>query len=570
MGQRFKCEGDMAMARSKDVTISVKVPINWEAMTERFRQRLRQTVGRDTRMIRAFLGVIEQHEDMLLTGHSKNRIHDGELDRLTMTALKVKSGYSQRLTVLHDFKTRFPRISQNEMAECRQTGVALYESYLALREKKGRRASRPTMINGTRRIPRWVFSQRFKLIEKKTSVSRWWLDIRDSLDSAHEGRTHHDRLNIPLKMSPFHLNQIRRGEVKAVQLFTDQGRKWWVTIAVRITLDESPEEKLPVAILGIDLGIEKAACSTLLTPEKTRETRYFVQREKVKVIRKYDRLVADLQREMHTRSNNGLPSNSITEKLRLMRSKRENVACEYDRVLVRQLLDYISELSKKYTLYIAIGRLKNIRMRAKRGNYLGRRFRGMIHSWAFTRITDSLKHGLAQQSWKVEGKDARFRAVPESWTSIMCWKCGSKGKRPRQEYFHCPNCGLKLNADRNGSINIAARMLMLTKSLHSVRGLGMWTRTLNKVRRARLKARKKKPSQGKSLLSKKELISGSGESAAVHFVQSDLLGFGDEAGKSDHDPAVVRTVESFSVAGGDVPASVQEKEARSSGGIPSR
>ena len=562
------------MARSKGVTISVKVPINWESMTVRTKQRLRQTVGRDTRVIRAFLGVIEQHEDKLLTGKNRDRIDDGKLDQLTVTALKVKSGYSQRLTVPHDFKVRFPRISQNEMTECRQTAVSLYESYLKLRNKKGWNPSRPTSINGTRRIPRWVFSQRFKLIEKKTSVFRWWLDIRDSLNSALEKQFRHDRLSIPLRISPFHLNQIKRGEVKAVQLFTDRRMKWWVTIAVRISIDESPEEKLPVAILGIDLGIKKAVCSTLLTPEKTRDTCYFVQRDKVKNIKKYDTLVADLQRKMHISRNNGLSCDRIAEKLRRMRSKRENVAKEYDKVLVCQLLDYVSELSKKYTLYVAIGRLKNIRMRARKGNYRGRRFRGMIHSWAFARVTESLKHGLAQKGWKVDGKEPRFRAVPEAWTSIICWKCGSKGKRPKQNYFHCPSCGLKLNADRNGSINIAARMLMLTKSLHSVRGLGMWTRAVVRGttnRRAPLKARKKKPSsKGKSLLSKKRPSSGSGESAAVHFVQSDLVSFSDEAGKSDNDPAVESTVETLAVAGSDAPVLKQEKKARSSGGIPSR
>ncbi|MHA1390257.1 MAG: zinc ribbon domain-containing protein [Candidatus Thorarchaeota archaeon] len=558
------------MARSKGVSISVKVPINWESMTERTRQRLRQTVGRDTRVIRAFLGIIEQNENKLLAGKNRDRIDDGKLDKLTMTALKVKSGYSRRTSVPHDFKVRFPRISTNEMTECRQTAVALYESYLKLREKKGWNASRPTSINGSRRIPRWLFSQRFKLVENKTSVSRWWLDIRDALDSAQKKGTRHDRLRIPLKISPFHLNQIKKGEVKAVQLFTDRTGKWWVTIAIRVTLDESPEENLPVAILGIDLGIEKAVCSTLLTPAKTRETRYFVQREKVKVIKKYDRLVADLQREMYTRRNNGLPSDRGAQKLRRMRSKRENVAREYDRFLVRQLLNYIEELSKKYTLYVAIGRLKNIRMRARKGNYRGRRFRGMIHSWAFARITDSLKHGLAQQGWKVDGKDPRFRAVPEGWTSIMCWKCGAKGKRPKQNYFHCPSCGYSINADQNGSINIAARLLTLTKSLHSVRGLGLWTRAVVRGttnRRARLKARKKKSSsKGKSLLSKKEPASGSGESAAVHFVQSDLACFSDGTSRSDNDPAVVRTVETLTVAGSDVLVSKQG----SSGGIPSR
>jgi transposase len=561
------------MARSKGVTISVKIPINWEVMTERTKQRLRQTVGRDTRVIHAFLGIIEQHEDKLLTGRRKNRIHAGKLDELTVTALKVKSGYSQRLSVPHDFKVRFPRISQNEMTECRQTAVSLYESYLELKIKKGRKASRPTASNSTRRIPRWIFSQRFKLIEKKTSASRWWLDIRDSLDSAQEKRLRHDRLNIPLKMSPFHLNQLGKGEMKAIQIFTDWYGKWWVTIAVRIMIDDSPEASLPVAILGIDLGIEKAACSTLLTPEKTRETRYFVQREKVNVIKKYDRLVANLQREMHTQKNRGIVSDKVSEHLRKMRSKRENVAREYDRALVRQLLDYISKLSERYTLYVAIGRLKNIRIRAKRGNYRGKRFRGMIHSWAFARITENLKHGLAQQGWEVEGKDARFRTVPEAWTSIICWKCGSKGVRPKQNYFHCPSCGYSINADQNGSTNIAARMLMLTKSLHSVRGLGLWTRAVVRGttnQRARLKAQKKKSSRGKSLLSKREPSSGSGESAAVHHAQASLLSFGDKSERGDNDPAVVRTVETLSVVESDNSTIGQEKEARSSGGIPSR
>ncbi len=519
-------------------------------------------------MIRAFLGVIEQHENELLTGRNKDRIDDSKVDQLTMTALKVKSGCEQRTSVPHDFKTRFPRISQNEMTECRQTAVALYESYLKLRAKKGRSASRPTTTSSTRRIPRWVFSRRFNIIEKETCVARWWLDIRDALDSVREERVHHDRLSVPLRMSPYHLSQIGRGEVKALQIFTDRERKWWVTLAVRITIDEVQENTLPVAILGIDLGIEKAVCSTLLTPKKVRETKYFLQKEKAKAIKRYDTLVADLQREMHTRKNDRFPFDRIAEKLRRMRSKRENVAKEYDRILVSRLLEYISELSKKYTLYVAIGRLTNIRIRAKRGNYQGRRFRGMIHSWDFARITNSLKHGLAQMGWKVDGKDSRFRAVPEMWTSIMCWKCGSKGKRPKQNYFHCPSCGHKTNADRNGSINIAARMLTLTKSLHSVRGLGKWESAI--AQSLQLKAQKKKPSRGKSLLSKKGPSSGPGESAAVHFAQSSLTSFSDDDGVSDDDPAVERTVETLAVAGTDAPASGQEKEARSVEGIPSR
>jgi len=88
-----------------------------------------------------------------------------------------------------------------------------------------------------------------------------------------------------------------------------------------------------------------------------------------------------------------------------------------------------------------------------------------------------------------------------------------------------------------------------------MKGLSLWTRVLNRARRARPKARRK-PSRGKSSLSKKGPSSGPGESAAVHHAQMSLLYFSDEAGKGDDDPAVVRTVETLSVAGCDGPAAV--------------
>jgi hypothetical protein len=100
--------------------------------------------------------------------------------------------------------------------------------------------------------------------------------------------------------------------------------------------------------------------------------------------------------------------------------------------------------------------------------------------------------------------------------------------------------------------------------------LSLWTRALERARRARLKARKKKPSQGKSLLSEKKPTSGSRESAAVHYARMSLLSFSDDTEMGDNDPAVARTVETLSVVGSDVPTSAQEKETRSSGGIPSR
>ena len=122
--------------------------------------------------------------------------------------------------------------------------------------------------------------------------------------------------------------------------------------------------------------------------------------------------------------------------------------------------------------------------------------------------------------------------------------------------------------DQTQKFSLKIRDNILVVVRNSMKGLGKWASDVDMARSTRLKARKKKSSfQGKSLLSTKESTSGSGESAAVHFVQSDLTSFSDEIDMSDNGPVVVRTVETLSVTGSDVLVLKQEKEARSSGGI---
>ena len=57
---------------------------------------------------------------------------------------------------------------------------------------------------------------------------------------------------------------------------------------------------------------------------------------------------------------------------------------------------------------------------------------------------------------------------------------------------------------------------------------------------------------------------------AVHLAQMSLFDFGDKIELSDNDPAVVRTVETLSVVGSDVPTATQEEEARTVEGTLSR
>lgn len=73
-----------------------------------------------------------------------------------------------------------------------------------------------------------------------------------------------------------------------------------------------------------------------------------------------------------------------------------------------------------------------------------------------------------------------------------------------------------------------------------------------------------------SLLQRRSDVSHSKESAVDHFVQSDLLSFGDKSEKSDNDPAVANTVEELSVVENDTPTEIQAKETGPVGGTVSQ
>ena len=112
------------MGRSSGVMITVKVPIKWDVMTERQKTRLSRITGRDTRVIKAYLGVIERHEEDLLAGKNRKQLDAGKLDELTLR--------TEMREVPHDFKARFQNISTNELQECRETAMAMWKVYLAL------------------------------------------------------------------------------------------------------------------------------------------------------------------------------------------------------------------------------------------------------------------------------------------------------------------------------------------------------------------------------------------------------------------------------------------------------
>ncbi|MHA2384672.1 MAG: zinc ribbon domain-containing protein [Candidatus Thorarchaeota archaeon] len=520
------------MGRSKGTIISVKVPIRWGVMTDRQKIRLNRITGRDTRVIKAYLGVIERHENELRTGRKRTKINASLLDELTLTASR---GKADRSHVPHDFKLRFRNISVNEFQECRDTAIAMWQSYLELRGRK------PLGAKGysTRKIPRYAFLQRFEIVYTPTLEIRHWLKLRDSLDSVKEGRKNHDKLMIPLSISSYHLNKMKEGKVKTVRIFKDNRRKWWAIFTVTLETEIMGSSGKPPAVLSIDLGINKAACSVLLTQKGYKQVRYWKQEYKLQRMQNLDDRIAFLQKEKEALLSQGKSSDAVSKKLRSLSGKRQRVSRELDKNLVKDISEHIQEMADYFDLYVSIGKVKGIRNTARKGNFKGSKFRGMIHRWAFARIRDMLGHKLATL-----GLDAKhYRAVPEQWTSIMCHKCGHKGIRPKQNLFICHTCGYRANADLNGAINIGKRLIMLIPSLRDEKGLGMW---LTPKDRAILKARRKTcSSKGKSSLPQKSPASIEGESVADCYDQASLEEFA-----SSDDPAMVNAVETPSAIDG--------------------
>jgi IS605 OrfB family transposase len=363
-----------------------------------------------------------------------------------------------------------------------------------------------------------------------------WLELMDSLDSAKTAGWFHDRLRVPLSRSSYHLNRMNEGKVTSLRIIKDSRKKWWVVFSVRIAVSTVYGYGKPPAVLGIDLGIDKAVCSVVLTKERVRYVKYFTQPEKVKIIKRYDAMVDSLQRKMDARRNNGGSADGLVTRLRELSGRRLNISRDHDGVLVKQLTDHILELSKKYDLYVAIGKLTGIRSSASRKSGKKKGFRKMVARWSFARVSNVLKHSLAQQGWSVTGKGSRFIPVREYWTSVTCHKCGNRGIRPKQSLFICHTCGYRSNADKNGAINIARRLITLIPSLRDEKGLGRWLLPHEK-KGLSLKTWRSSRSKGKSSRSQSRPDSQVASVAECR-TQTSLTEFADTT-----DPAMERTVE---------------------------
>jgi len=117
-----------------------------------------------------------------------------------------------------------------------------------------------------------------------------------------------------------------------------------------------------------------------------------------------------------------------------------------------KIVDTAEELKKSgCTSIIVYGDLEKVRHQRIRGKTRCRKNNRKIHAMSSHKI----KHML---TYKALWKEIPVIPVNETYTSQLCWRCGSLNTETGKRLFKCKDCGLEYNRDLNGAVNMGNRL----------------------------------------------------------------------------------------------------------------
>jgi putative transposase len=233
------------------------------------------------------------------------------------------------------------------------------------------------------------------------------------------------RQTIPFRV-PDHATTLAGYPPATADLIRRKGR-WYLHVVVSVP---APLIEPNDTVVGCDLGITRAAV--------TSDNRFHGQRRWRELEARDFRIRRALQKK---------GTRSAKRHLRKLSGKTARRRRDHDHVVSRRIVDGLVPGST-----LAVENLIDIRsrVRARKANGGQRR----LHSWSFASLRAMLVYKAEARGVSVEGIDPRH-------TSQECSRCGfqSRYNRRSQSEFHCRSCGYQSNADRNGSRNIAAKLL---------------------------------------------------------------------------------------------------------------
>jgi len=292
---------------------------------------------------------------------------------------------------------------------------------------KQREPSEPTIA----RKVSVMFDQRIGKIERSRRAKHFELWARVSTLKRGEA------LELPLHSYPYADKYLRSKEwtVKSFQLVKNYQLKRW---EVHIVVEREFTPRVPRSIVGVDLGIRKLATAVRIDAGGIRDP-VSVEKEKhkwfFKRMQRLNNRIAKLQRlEKY-------------EMLKKLRNRRRNLAENFRRKLV---CDFVAGLKRGDI--VAIGIPKRIRDELGYKGNGNRVQRKRLNRWSFRR----------QAFWiRMKTLEQGIVAVElnERGTTHRCCRCGSKMLDLENRVLRCTRCGLTIDRDVHGALNIAMRAL---------------------------------------------------------------------------------------------------------------
>jgi len=252
--------------------------------------------------------------------------------------------------------------------------------------------------------------------ETKNKLAKYWVKI--PIKSRYGG--------LKLAIKP-HQDFPKNHEICESKLFR-KNNEFWIHITIQKKIEEN---KSYFSILAIDLG------------EKNYVTSVSVAQNGIQRVKFYGKEIRGIRRR-YQYLRKKLGEKKLLKKIKEIGQKEKRIVNQK----LHEISKTIVDLATSTNSLIVLGDLKEIRKSLK-----GKKFNRILNNWAYYKLTKYIEY-------KARWKGIKVVKICEKGTSYTCYRCGHKGKRPKQAVFNCPNCDLKdFNADINGAINIAKKFL---------------------------------------------------------------------------------------------------------------
>jgi putative transposase len=230
--------------------------------------------------------------------------------------------------------------------------------------------------------------------------------------------------------------QIHLKEIKGFRLLYNYHLKRW---EVHVVVEKEKEVSIK-SFAGIDLGMKRLA--------------YIRQLGENRVL-SFPKEDYDFFHRMHVLNNRiaRLQRLGKIKALKKLRNKRRNIARDFRWKLAKEVSSQITNTM------LFVGYPKHLRDSHYKGNG-NRNLRKRVNRWAFKEFGDILILKLKERNYA--------ELIGEAYSTKTCCICGSRKTEINDRDFHCQSCGINLDRDENGAINILKKGLKKNRAYEVV------------------------------------------------------------------------------------------------------